>query len=385
MNFLNHRSIRRVLSAVLSFLMLSSLIAPQLMAQPWRDGPYDDTWNAYNGGQNNGYLSDYYKGGRWDDRGQNSGGQEPGRTIGGSLGLAGGMIGGAALASAVIGAAGIASWGPLAVMLIGSAITIGGAFIGSKLFSHLGGKFTQALGRDNMWMMIGAAAGAIAAIALIPAAGPFAGAAGLLVKGMIGGLLGGTLGKLFAPQMEALATPRNLMLGVGALIGGLGGGIPGAIAGAVGGYVLGAILDDNFFSQPGDSVSRYLPWGDGNGRNIVDKLRDAWDRVTDWGSDKKEDAEDWWDRNYWRDEAYSPTYQQSYSYARGQPFGYDSPYNYNYQYNYARAAESSSLADAQNAWRAEYNSILAKMQSGTAGPADLQRYNELERALHGSK
>ena len=194
-------------------------------------------------------------------------------------------------------------------------------------------------------MMIGAAIGAVAAIALIPAAGPFIGAAGLVAKGMIGGLAGGILGKLFAPQLETIATPRNLMLGVGALVGGLGGGIPGAIAGAVGGYALGAIMDDHFFSQPGDSISNYLPFGNNGGRSITDSIGDAWDRLTDWGERGSDRVSNWWDDNYHRDQRYDQTYRHYYEQGRGRNFGYDAPFDYGYQYDYAYAP--SSMAEAQ--------------------------------------
>lgn len=384
MDLFKRNWIRRALSTALTMIMALTLVAPALQAQQYYQGGYYDQYQQ-GAGRYDGYRNDAYGSGGnwrdWDDRGQASNGQEPGRTMGGSLGLAAGMVGGAALASAVIGAAGIAAWGPLAVMLIGSAITVGGAFAGAKLFSNLGGKFTEALGRDNMWMMIGAAAGAVAAIALIPAAGPFAGAAGLIVKGLIGGLAGGVLGKLFAPQLESIAQPRYLMLGMGALLGGLGGGIPGAIAGAVGGYALGAILDDHFFSQPGDSVSNYLPFGDGGIRGIGDTLGNAWDRLTNWGQNRVDDTKDFWDRNYNRDDYYDPVYRQSYSNARGRNFGYDQPYDYGYQYDgyYAYAPQASNFGDAAGSLRAEYTRLKDIISSGRATQADYQRYRQVDQ------
>lgn len=379
MNFLRKGLFRRMLSAVLSLFMLGSLVAPQLAAQ------------AYNRSQV-GVHHNRYAGGDWDARGQHSEGQEPGRSIGGTLGLAGGMVGGAALAHAVIGAAGIAAWGPLATFLIGSAITVGGAFLGAKLFSNMGGKFTQALGRDNMWMMIGAVIGTVAAIALIPAAGPFAGAAGLIAKGMIGGIAGGVLAKIFAPQLETLATPRNMMLGVGALVGGLGGGIPGAIAGAAGGYVLGAVLDDHFFSQPGDSIRNYLPF-QGSNAGIGDSLRGAWDRLTGSAGNASDRVGDFWDRNYHRNQYYDPVYRQSYQYSSGRDFGYDSPYDYGYQtdyryngtsygynqsgsYQYDYGAYAPSTSDTG----AAYKSFISGMQNGDA--SGYQGYVEAYRNQH---
>lgn len=352
MNILKRRWIMKALCSVLSFLMVSSLVAPQLMA----GGYYRSDYRYGDGYYNDRYENDTYR--DWDRRGEESEGQEPGRTVGGSLGMAAGMVGGAALASAVIGAAGIAAWGPVAVTLIGSAITVGGAFAGAKLFSNLGGKFTEALGRDNMWMMIGTVIGAVAAIALITStAGIFAGAGGLIIKGLMGGIAGGVLGKLFAPQLEALATPRNLMLGVGAVVGGIGGGIPGAIAGAVGGYALGAIMDDHFFSQPGDRLGNYVPFGGGDSSGALNSIKDGWDRLMDWGSDKKDDAGDWWDRNYNRDD---PVYRRSYDMARGRD-SY-SPWDYDYQ-TYGRY-ESDYRYNSRSDYRSSYNDVLRSAQEG---------------------
>lgn len=376
MNFLGNKLTRRLLSAFMSFCMLGSLFAPNLLAQ--RYSQYYQGDSRYQGRYNDGYYNDRYDDGDWDSRGQSSQGQEPGRTVGGSLGMAAGLVGGAAIAHAVIGAAGIAAWGPLAVFLIGSAITVGGAFAGAKLFSHFGGKFTQALGRDNMWMMIGAAIGAVAAIALIPVAGPFVGAAGLIAKGMIGGIAGGVLGKLFAPQLETIATPRNLMLGVGAVVGGLGGGIPGAIAGAVGGYALGAIMDDHFFSQPGDSVSNYLPFGNRGGvRGITDSIADGWDRLTSWGRDKKDDATDWWDDNYHRDQRYDPVYRQSYEYGRGRSFGYDAPFDYSYQYD--RPYAPTGMADYRDYRDESYRGAVNSAYNGQMSRDAYEEYMRRQR------
>jgi hypothetical protein len=367
------RWMMRALSAVLSFLMVSSLVAPQLLAQSrYRYGDTPDRRVM-----NDRYRDDGWR--DWDRRGQESSGEEPGRTVGGSIGMAAGMVGGAALASAVIGAAGIAAWGPAAVMLIGSAITIGGAFAGAKLFSSMGGKFTKALGRDNMWMMIGAVLGTVAAIALITTTGGiFAGAGGLLIKAMIGGIAGGVIGKLFAPQLEALATPRNLMMGMGALVGGLGGGIPGAIAGAVGGYALGAIMDDNFFTQPGDRLGNYLPFGGGDkdtASGAMSSIKDAWGRLMDWGSDKKDDTKDWWDRNYNRDD---PVYRRSYDLARGNDRY--SPWDYDYQTSGRYQDQSWSWSrGSRDSYNSSYRDALRGAESGRMSREQFERYRDQDR------
>jgi len=222
------------------------------------------------------------------------------RTLGGAAGTAAGALGGAALASAVIAGAGIASWGPLAVLLVGSAITVGGGFLGAKIGSFGGLSLDRALGYEGIWTMYGAAFGAIAAIALIPALGPLAGAGGLVVKGLIGGLAGGVLGRLFADELESVASPRNIYAGVGGLLGGLGFGIPGAIAGAVGGYAMGAIFGDHFFADEDRYAEDYLDDARDWGHDWTDRFEDwSWD-VRDWFGDRRDDAEDFWDER-WND------------------------------------------------------------------------------------
>ena len=68
----------------------------------------------------------------------NGSGQGLGRTLGGAAGIAAGSFGGAALASAVIKSAGVAAMGPIAPILVGTAITAGGAFLGGKILPHGG-------------------------------------------------------------------------------------------------------------------------------------------------------------------------------------------------------------------------------------------------------
>ncbi len=346
--------------------MMSSLVAPQLFAQ---GGYYQD----YN--RRGGYYIDNSIQGTLD-RGRASDGTESGRTVGGTVGMAAGMAGGAALAAAGMAAAGItaATWGPMAMLLIGSAAVVTGGFAGGKLFSHLGGKLTASLGRDNLWMMMGAAAGAIAAIALLGVAGPFAAAGGLVLKGVIGAVVGGTIGKLFAPQLEALATPRVMMMGLGALVGGLGGGISGAIVGGVSGYAMGSIVDDHFFSQPGDSFANYLPFGGGGVGNITDKLKDSWARLTDWGAGKRQDSREWWDDNYHRNQQYDPVFQQTYQMARGQ--SYDSPWDYQYQSQGQYYAPSNDYGQRVNDRNQAYQNFMSGARNGDFRGYEQYRVNQ---------
>lgn len=222
------------------------------------------------------------------------------RTVGGMAGLAAGSIGGAALASVVLGAAGVAAWGPLATAVIGASITAAGGFLGAKLFSAGGLALDRTLGPDATWMMVGAMAGTFAAIALLPATGVFAGAAGLVAKGVIGGVVGGTLGKLLAPTLESVATPRNLYGVMGGLVGGLGFGIPGAVAGAVGGYALGGIFGDHFFAdEDRGGYSGHRPWDHSPRSSLGEKIQEWKATLSDWFSGRDQPDRSGWDQDPW--------------------------------------------------------------------------------------
>ena len=171
------------------------------------------------------------------------------RTLGGAAGLAAGSMAGAAISSAVIGAAGIASMPAIVPLLCSTAIVGASAWTGAKVFSKLGLALDRAAGPKAVWMMLGASLGAVAALALIPAVGPFVGTAGLICKGLLGGVVGGTLFGLLHKQLDYVATPRNIYAAAGGAIGAVAGGVPGAIAGVAGGYTLGAVLDDGFFAE----------------------------------------------------------------------------------------------------------------------------------------
>lgn len=209
-----------------------------------------------------------------------------GRTLGGAAGLAAGSMGGAALASSVISAGGLAALGPLGPLLVGTAIVAASAWGGSKAMSYLGYELDQAMGPKAVWTMLGATLGAVAALALIPAAGPFVGPLGLVVKGLVGGVAGGALAGLFSKQLEAVATPRTLYAAAGGAIGAVAGGIPGAIAGVAGGYTVGAVMDENFFAKEDEY------WNEGHRRDtrgrsqVRDRFTDARDDIQDWVYDR---------------------------------------------------------------------------------------------------
>ena len=198
------------------------------------------------------------------------------RTLGGAAGLAAGSMAGAAISSAVIGAAGIASMPAIVPLLCSTAIVGASAWTGAKVFSKLGLALDEAAGPKAVWMMLGASLGAVAAIALIPAVGPFVGTAGLICKGLLGGVAGGVLLGLLHKQLDFIATPRNIYAAAGGAIGAVAGGIPGAVAGVAGGYALGSVLDEGFFAK--EDIERM------NKRARQDNRR---------FSDMRDDIEDW--------------------------------------------------------------------------------------------
>jgi hypothetical protein len=207
------------------------------------------------------------------------------RTLGGAAGLAAGSMAGAALSSAVIGAAGIASMPAVVPLLISTTIVGASAWGGAKVFSKLGLTLDEKMGSKAVWSMLGATLGTVAAIALIPATGPFAGAAGLALKAIIGGVAGGSIAALFSKQLDTVATPRNLYAAAGGTVGAVIGGIPGALAGAAGGYGAGAILDEAFFADEGDfddERDRRRHWDQGRQFSHRRRYVDCRDDIEDW-------------------------------------------------------------------------------------------------------
>lgn len=300
-----------------------------------------------------------------------------GRTLGGAAGVAAGSLAGAALASAIIGAAGIASWGPLATILVGTAITAGGAFLGAKLISHLGLTMDRALGPGSTWMLVGAIAGTVAAMALIPALGPFAGPAGMIAKALIGGVVGGVLGKLFAPWLESHATPRTIYAAMGGLIGGLGFGIPGAVAGVAGGYALGMIFGDNFFADEDRYTSDYVDdardWFD----DIKDRAGDWRDTISDWFGGKSDRLKDWASDNWHEYDYYDGSRNRWDRYTYDRNWGYQPVYSGGYQqYPYAPSGSYGQVEP----YRQDYYDQMRQFQElNSRGGSHRERYEALER------
>jgi hypothetical protein len=259
-------AIARLASLPIILAMAMTLATPAQAQYGYSYQPYynQDAGRAITGSIKGAFSSisrsiHYFFGSSLADRGHGLG-----RTLGGAGGIAVGSFGGAAIASAVIKGAGLATMGPIAPILVGTAITAGGAFIGAKAMSHGGAWMDRALGPDMTWTLVGATAGAVAGFALLPSLGPFAGPAGRVVGAALGGVVGGLLGKIFAPGLQHYATTKMIYTATGALLGGAGMGIPGALIGAVGGYTLGSIFDNNFFATPGSTLK-----GDWNA-NVAD-------------------------------------------------------------------------------------------------------------------
>ncbi len=337
-----------------------------------------------------------------------------GRTLGGAAGIAAGSFGGAALAAAVIKGAGLATMGPVVPILVGSAITAGGAFLGAKLHSSLGQSGDRALGPGTTWTLVGAIAGSMLGYAFIPALGPFAGTAGRIIAAGVAGLAGGILAKLFAPQLDKIATPRNIYAGTGAVIGAVGFGPVGAIAGAAGGYALGAIFGDNFFADKRSSPSGYMRNVQDEYYNVTDKFRDFKYTISDWFGNKTDrfgdrmrDNWDYYDRpsayydDYYQDRSqmydyigrdqqaylgndyYQDHYQDSWDRGRGDQFSFDysqngsSMFDLGVSYSQDRGGSLMEIKARRDRDYQEFQSVQRRGDSGRMRQA-LERYNRSE-------
>lgn len=173
-----------------------------------------------------------------------------GRTEGGYAGGMLGAVGGAALGTAIIGAAGIAS--PLIAGTLVVASSLGTGFVGARVGSRLGSKVDDEFDPKNVWMVVGGLTGALAGLAL----GPAGSIVGKVVGAGVGAVLGGVLGRWVANDADQDFNPRT----VGGLIGGLNGlmigGPIGAVAGTTLGYVGGKVLDKHIFWNEDDDDDR---------------------------------------------------------------------------------------------------------------------------------
>ncbi|MBI4862054.1 MAG: hypothetical protein HY815_17630, partial [Candidatus Riflebacteria bacterium] len=232
----------------LATMVLGALIlAPAVLAggyplpvdQNQQGGYYQQGGGYQQGGyyqQGGGYQQGgYYGKPGVDVRNDPAGKARLGRTLGGAAGIAAGSFGGALIASSVIKAAGVAALGPVAPILVGAAITAGGAFIGAKAFSLVGQGMDRTMGPGMTWTLMGGIAGSIAGFSLLPALGPFAGPMGRVIGAALGGFLGGMIGKVASPVLDRYATPPMIYGATGAILGGVGFGPLGAVAGAAGG------------------------------------------------------------------------------------------------------------------------------------------------------
>lgn len=262
------------------------------------------------------FAGNYYNGGKTTSKGT----EGVGRALGGAAGLAAGAFGGTALAASITAAAGGALVG-IPGIIVTSCVVAGLGLIGAKLGSAGGGWVDRTLGPDMTWTIFGASAGALLALMFLPL-GPVAGAMAPFLKVAIGGLVGGVLGKLFAPKLQSIATPKLIFAGLGGLVGGLGFGIPGALAGVAGGYVLGGMFDKSFFTQPGRSLGEDLG---------VSNLFGGFGNIVNWFKNRGQDVQDWVGNSSrtFQDRMYNNVDDPYYRTARG----YDSNWGYN-QGNY---------------------------------------------------
>ena len=353
------RWLRKSFSLTLAAVMMTVLVLPT-PAMAGTDKYYD----SYYGGN--------YGSSSWG-KGVEQGGGELGRSLGGAMGMAIGAIGGAALASAVVKAAGIAAMGPLATVLTISAITAGSLFLGSKVFSTLGQSLERSMGAKNLWTMIGAAGGAVAAIALLGTAGVFAGPAGLLFKALIGGVVGGSIARLLSGVLETVATPRILYAAVGGLVAAVGGmGFAGAIGGIAFGFVIGSIMDSVYFADRNRTLSGYVAEGSYKAGSIIDRIKYGISNIKNWVSGKLGMASNTIQNN-WNDNYSNPYYKQYYD------TGYQTGYDYNrprYTVDYTRSGGNSSLSASYNSRNDAYSTFL-QLNNDPNASADA-RYRALE-------
>lgn len=301
-----------------------------------------------------------------------------GRTLGGAAGIAAGSFGGAMLASAVIKAAGIAALGPVAPILVGTAITAGGAFIGAKGLSALGQAGDRLLGPGTAWTLVGGIGGAIAGFTLLPALGPLAGPAGRVIGAALGGIIGGTVAKLLAPKLDKVGTPAGIYGATGALLGGVGFGPIGALAGAAGGYALGSIFDKNFFADRNGSLRSNYEDARDHVYDLRDKVGDWKDTVSDWFHNRTDRFRDrmsmrW---NYYdHDSGYYDDYADSSQFVNQYTGWGQRGYGIGYQNYSSESGFNGGLSDA----KARYYRALEEFQRVNASGTPAQRADAAKR------
>lgn len=338
------RLLKKSFSVMLAAVMLTVMCLPSTVLAG------DKYYDNYYGGS---YGSNFGKG-------TQTAGGELGRSLGGATGMAIGAIGGAALASAVVKAAGIAAMGPLATVLTISAITAGSLFLGSKVFSTLGQSLERSMGAKNLWTMVGAALGAVAAVALLGSTGIFAGGAGLIFKALIGGIAGGTLCRLLSGVLETVATPRILYAATGGIIAAVGGmGFAGAIGGIAFGYLLGSIMDSVYFADRNRTTSSYIQEGTYKAETLMDKLKNSVSRIKNWVAGKtggiKNTIQNNWDDDY-SNQYYGNYYNTGYN--TGYNYGNDNYGQANYTVNYQGSYGTQGYTNGYNDYRSAYTDFI---------------------------
>ena len=288
-----------------------------------------------------------------------------GRALGGAAGMAGGFWAGTTIAGSIL-AAGGAGLAGLPGIIVSACVVCGLGIVGSKLGSHLGSWADRQLGPEMTWTLFGASIGAFAALMLLPAL-PWAGALAPLIKVLAGGVAGGLLARMFAPQLQAHATPRLIYAGLGGFTGGLAFGIPGALAGILGGYVLGGVFDRNFFSTPGRTLGEEFGLSGmfdslgGVGNWIKNRALDVKDWVSNNTSGFSRRARDFFDTDGYYQAAYTQ-YPNDYYYEPAQTYNTYKDTSGGYKDYSGYGAEPAKTFDA---YQLSYGELLDAMRNGT--------------------
>lgn len=334
--------------------------------------------------QNGGRRPDYQSHPGWDqsgDRNDGAGNARLGRTLTGAAGVAAGGFAGAALSAAVIKAIGGASLPAIVPIVVGAAITTGGAYLGAKALSSLGQEADRFLGPRSTFTILGGVAGAVAGLTLMPALGPFAGPMGRVLGGVLGGVAGGVLGSLLAPALDKVATPPTLFGAAGAAIGGLGFGVMGGLAGAAGGYALGTVFDKGIYadrdhSVPDDVREARHDIKDGL-YNLGDRFRHYSHTVGDWVNDRRDDFSDR-TRGHWDHYDYNSYYYEDYpdsrQYATGTLKG-DQSDPRSMSYGSDDRESRDGLAEARD----DYHDALEQFQKVSSYGSQSERRDAMKR------
>ena len=225
-----------------------------------------------------------------------------GRTYGGYGGGYLGALGGSAVGTALVGAAGISN--PLLGGAIITTSALGTGLLGARVGSHVGNGVDDRFSEKQVWGTVGAVSGALMGFAFAPGGSLVA----RFLGAGVGALAGGLMGKYLSNKADDDFNPRTVGALAGGVNGALLGGPVGAAVGVPLGYIGGTFLDKNVFADPqdtwrlGQQAHTYSPprlFGD-NGFDQRGLDREGYDRL---GYDKAGYDREGYDRfGYDRDE-----------------------------------------------------------------------------------